>query len=83
MAIWPDNLDLCRKLDPIAIRVMNEEEEIIARTMAARTPFHRHAQIGEMIAPITDGIPIICLIAMMIEVIFTRLEHCETVMFMI
>src|SRR5208282_16776 len=61
-SIGTHDLKLGRKFEPIAFRVIDEDEEIIAGAMPARSPAQRNLQFGEPVCPIANRVPVRCLI---------------------
>ena len=69
------------ELDPIAVRILDEKKEVVARPMPAWPPFARDAEAGQAIGPVADADPPVGLVAVMIEPALRRPEQCEAVMF--
>src|SRR5215211_3231258 len=44
-------------LDHVAVAILDEDEEVVAWPVAARSPDDRNAHAAEMVGPILDGIP--------------------------
>src|SRR3954466_4377575 len=61
------NHELRGELDPIAVRIVDEQEQIVARSVAARPPFDGGPKFGKAIAPIADRVPVRDLITVMIQ----------------
>ena len=80
-AVRLDFFEFGGDLDPIIVGIMDEHEQIVARTMPPGTPFQRDALLGEIISPVADQVPFLRLIAVVIEAIPIGGEYRKTVMF--
>lgn len=74
-----DLLEFGRQLDPISVGIMDEDEEVIARPVTARSPFQGDMLLREMIGPIAYQRPLASFEAMMIEPVFRRQKQGEAV----
>jgi hypothetical protein len=74
-------LEFTRELQPIAIWVIDEEEQIITRAMPSWSPSQGYVSLGKSIRPVTDINPVSNVIAKMIEALPRSSENRKTMMF--
>ena len=88
--MWPDlcrpvvdHFELGGDLDPVAIRIHDEDKKIVARTMASRTPHELDALRGKVVGPVADRVPLAGLIGMVIDTLAILEEAGQVVVFMV
>jgi hypothetical protein len=77
-----DDFQFRRYFNPITIGVVHKHEQVVSGTVTARAPLNRNILLRHVIAPIANLIPVLGLVAMMIESILGCLEDREAVVFM-
>src|SRR5471030_463453 len=74
------DLELGRNLDQIAVRVLDHEEEVIAGTVAPRSPPQGDPDSRHVVGPVAQLVPRRRLVAMMIGARLGATEYREAVM---
>lgn len=78
-----DNLELRRYLDPVAVGVLDKDEEVVSRAVTTWTPYQRDTKTGKPVGPVADGIPFAGFVAVMIDALPVRFEEGDGVMLVI
>src|SRR5262249_15117780 len=78
-----DHFKLGRHLDPVAVGIRDEDEEIVAWPVSARSPHQWNFHRSEAVTPVADSNPFSRLIAVMIDALAVRFEAGERVMLMV
>src|SRR5438270_5843809 len=69
------DLELGRNLDPVAVRIVDHDEEVVPGAVPARPPDELDALAGEVIRPIANQGPVARFIGVMIEPPLRSPEH--------
>ena len=78
-----NDLELGRNFDPIPIAVGDENEQVVAGSMATGAPDSLKVLGREMVSPIADFGPFSSFVAVVIESLMARTEEGEGVMFVV
>ena len=65
-SVMLDSFQLSGDFDPVPVRIVYEQEEIVSRAMASRPPLEGNTMLGETIGPITNEVPFASFVAVMI-----------------
>ena len=66
---------LRRDLDPVAVRVVYENEQVIPGAVAAGSPFNWDSQRCEVIAPVPNAVPAGRFVTVMVEPVRVRKKN--------
>lgn len=72
-----DDLQLRGNLDPVLVGIDDEDEEIVAGAVAARSPHHLDVALGQTIGPVADRVPFARLVGMVVDALPVLVETSE------